>query len=495
MIPSQPTTSKEQRQYFIYPLQELFLCLCNECKLLKPDMTHIKGKRTKDGKLWSCSHEISIDSRVIKFLDCCIKASRCFFASHFHSSGVCQREKKNELLKCISDFSDLLINEFDFYMSAFHLIPEAYEKVMCEEDSNSRNFDMKLFAHQMLAGRIWGCLAAFTAIDWFLRYVNKKKRSKKIRACLQNVSTAIQLFEQLEENYNMEWYEVEKIIQPDCLISGCEHFSSGFNYQLNSNGLAIVRLRAHDGITHTVTLYKNCIRIDQFKAYLYFKRADLISLLDKDQTRIYINSIPVEPSIQIAMDCNKCLASDPTFASGYLCRARVYQDRTKDYLKASVDYKKASKLLFNDSPFKALYMIYGVSALLKHFSLMKTCLTSRNQQLNSFELVSLCQKIMRWFNKAQTLYAGSKSSNEFKQIETLFLDETKKIESIIAEVHQIAIKGSKYIPIPEKEACANCLSILELSRCSGCKQVYYCSKECQREHWKIHKQQCLRQQQ
>ena len=458
-------------------------------------MTQVKAKRTKDGNLWSCPHEIQLNNRVIKFLDCCIKASRCIFASHFHSSGVCQQEKKNELLKCISDFYDLLMNEFDFYMSAFHLIPEVYEKVLCENDSNGTHFDMKLFAHQMLAGRIWSCLAVFTISDWFLRYVNKKKRSKRIRACLQNVSTAIQLFEQLEETYNMEWDKVEKIIQSDCLISNFEHFSSGFIYELNNNGLAVVTLHFHDGITHTVTLYKNGIRIDQFKAYLYFKRADLISLLDKDQACIHINSISVEPLIQVAIDCNKCLASDPTFASGYLCRARIYQDKTKDYLKASVDYKKASKLLFSDSPFKAVYMIYGTSALLNHFRLMKTCLNSRSQQLNSFELVSLCQKIMKWYNKAQVLYAESKFSGEFKQIEALFLEETKKIESTIAEVRQIAIKGSKYIRLPEKEACANCLSILELSRCSGCKQVYYCSKECQREHWKIHKQQCLRQQQ
>ena len=29
-----------------------------------------------------------------------------------------------------------------------------------------------------------------------------------------------------------------------------------------------------------------------------------------------------------------------------------------------------------------------------------------------------------------------------------------------------------------------------LLRCSKCKSVYYCTKECQKDHWKIHKAEC-----
>ena len=28
-------------------------------------------------------------------------------------------------------------------------------------------------------------------------------------------------------------------------------------------------------------------------------------------------------------------------------------------------------------------------------------------------------------------------------------------------------------------------------RCGQCKQVFYCSKECQTAHWKTHKRQCV----
>ena len=30
----------------------------------------------------------------------------------------------------------------------------------------------------------------------------------------------------------------------------------------------------------------------------------------------------------------------------------------------------------------------------------------------------------------------------------------------------------------------------ELLRCSGCKQALYCSTECQREDWRVHKREC-----
>jgi sulfur relay (sulfurtransferase) DsrC/TusE family protein len=52
--------------------------------------------------------------------------------------------------------------------------------------------------------------------------------------------------------------------------------------------------------------------------------------------------------------------------------------------------------------------------------------------------------------------------------------------------------------LKEGEMCANCFVLertlengAKLSKCSRCKQIKYCSRTCQAQHWKkIHKQQC-----
>ena len=45
---------------------------------------------------------------------------------------------------------------------------------------------------------------------------------------------------------------------------------------------------------------------------------------------------------------------------------------------------------------------------------------------------------------------------------------------------------------PQREPqCASCHSkTVALHRCSGCKRVFYCSKTCQKNHWKEHRPEC-----
>ena len=51
---------------------------------------------------------------------------------------------------------------------------------------------------------------------------------------------------------------------------------------------------------------------------------------------------------------------------------------------------------------------------------------------------------------------------------------------------------------PQVISCANCASTAPVGkpyqRCAGCKQASYCSKDCQKEHWKQHKRTCKQQQ-
>ena len=49
-------------------------------------------------------------------------------------------------------------------------------------------------------------------------------------------------------------------------------------------------------------------------------------------------------------------------------------------------------------------------------------------------------------------------------------------------------------PYPRYDRCANCTKLLpKMSRCSRCKIVKYCSRDCQSSHWKkVHKQSCVK---
>ncbi len=71
---------------------------------------------------------------------------------------------------------------------------------------------------------------------------------------------------------------------------------------------------------------------------------------------------------------------------------------------------------------------------------------------------------------------------EFREIELLVDIESKKIG--------IRLKDAFYIVKQNKTECDNCGIKGKMLKCSNCLGAYYCSKECQKLHYKEHKSNC-----
>ncbi len=56
-------------------------------------------------------------------------------------------------------------------------------------------------------------------------------------------------------------------------------------------------------------------------------------------------------------------------------------------------------------------------------------------------------------------------------------------------------KIRKYIDrrsnMPKYRKCALCMQWTECRKCKGCRKKHYCSRKCQKLHWKIHRQMCI----
>lgn len=82
--------------------------------------------------------------------------------------------------------------------------------------------------------------------------------------------------------------------------------------------------------------------------------------------------------------------------------------------------------------------------------------------------------------------------------EDTYRDECRQLEVMLADAYlgnsPTPKNGDLRMPRPPnpaKSICANCGAFCDLQMCARCREVGYCSKECQKVHWKAgHKQQC-----
>ena len=71
---------------------------------------------------------------------------------------------------------------------------------------------------------------------------------------------------------------------------------------------------------------------------------------------------------------------------------------------------------------------------------------------------------------------------EHEEIRFEELEAEIRLEEILFKKYKICEKcGKNKFSHPE----------IKFKKCSGCISVNYCSKECQKEHWKRHKEDCL----
>ena len=86
----------------------------------------------------------------------------------------------------------------------------------------------------------------------------------------------------------------------------------------------------------------------------------------------------------------------------------------------------------------------------------------------------------------QSLHSSSDASTVGNKSNAIEYDKGKEIDAMEAtkEKDSHIQESSKDVEDAKKEA-------VKLSICSSCYQVRYCSRDCQKQHWKVHKPFCL----
>ena len=56
------------------------------------------------------------------------------------------------------------------------------------------------------------------------------------------------------------------------------------------------------------------------------------------------------------------------------------------------------------------------------------------------------------------------------------------------DAHSPVMDG--FVEFMKRKRCRQCGNVADTQACSRCKSVTYCSRECQKKHWKLHKPDC-----
>lgn len=80
--------------------------------------------------------------------------------------------------------------------------------------------------------------------------------------------------------------------------------------------------------------------------------------------------------------------------------------------------------------------------------------------------------------------SGQMLLKKSEQYETVYTDG-----SVMKGIHGVTMHMTEFSDY-KGPRCANCSQIHDLKKCARCRKEFYCSKDCQTKHWKIHKSKC-----
>eukprot|EP00976_Prorocentrum_cordatum_P070216 1179836-Prorocentrum_minimum.AAC.2 len=73
-------------------------------------------------------------------------------------------------------------------------------------------------------------------------------------------------------------------------------------------------------------------------------------------------------------------------------------------------------------------------------------------------------------------------------------DDPRKLGASLAEFMRVLVGPERCVPVRERGVCTHCKQQAQegakLKQCARCRAVTYCGKECQRQHWRVHKPAC-----